>query len=150
VYGLPSSHSPQDPIGTGAESNWIFLIVTGGLRIAHFGDIGQKQLTEEQLNQLGRVDIAIMQFVNPRSDISVENGKGFMLMQQLDPKLIIPTAHAGLTALKVAKDHWPCFASDQEVLVLNPGKLPEKTSLLLLGNLSTIALEELGYVQWPE
>ena len=150
VYGLASAHSPQDPIGSGAESNWIFLILTNNLRIAHFGDIGQEQLTDEQLHQLGRIDIAIMQFINPRSDMSIESNKGFRLMQQLKPKLIIPTHHAGLPALQRANDYWPCFASDREKLALNPRKLPEKTSLLILGNLADIAVEELGYAQWPE
>ena len=150
VYGLPSAHHPQDPIGSGAETNWIFLVTTGGLRIAHFGDIGQNHLQDAQLKQLGRIDVAIMQFANPKSEMSVENRKGFMLMQQVGPRLVIPTAHAGLSALEKARTYWPCFATEQEELVLDSARLPKKTSFLVMGNLSSLALEELGYRQWPQ
>lgn len=148
IFGLPSVHRPQDPMGKGSETNWIFLIATGGLRIAHFGDIGQKQLNDEQLKRLGRIDVAIMQFSNPRSEMTIENRMGFKLMQQLRPRLIIPTSHAGLRALETARTYWPCFAMDTEELVLSPAQFPQRTSLLVLGHLATLALDELGYKQW--
>jgi hypothetical protein len=34
----------------------------GGMRFAHFGDLGQDSLSQEQLAALGKVDVAFAQF----------------------------------------------------------------------------------------
>lgn len=91
IRGIASSHGDVLSFKDEGGSNYIFLIKIGDIRIAHFGDIGQEKLTEEQLKLLGRIDIAITQFANPYADMDIENKKGFNLMAQLNPKIIIPT-----------------------------------------------------------
>lgn len=151
AIGIPSAHHPRDPVSSNDCTHSIFLIEIGGLRIAHFGDIGQERLTDEQMKQLGEVDVAITQFVNERySDMTVENAKGFKLMQQLKPKLIIPTSHAGMAALKKAKEFWPCLARDADEILLTEKQLSGETRFLSLGSLASIAEEEFGYQPWPQ
>lgn len=90
VTGIASTHR-GDVIDKEVPDNVIYLFEVDGLRIAHMGDIGQEALTSEQLAQLGKVDVAIMQFHNGFSRYSAENGKGFKLMEQLKPQVVIAT-----------------------------------------------------------
>ena len=55
MRGIASAHTARDYEEFKPEggSNYIFIVDMGGLRIAHFGDIGQEYLTEEQLAALG-------------------------------------------------------------------------------------------------
>ncbi len=88
VYTIPSSHS-GDSIA--ASGNVIAVFEVDGLRIAHMGDIGQTALTGDQLKALGHIDIAFMQFENSYSSMSLSNEKGFNLIKQVKPSIIIPT-----------------------------------------------------------
>ncbi len=89
VTGIASSHLGDTIPST--PSNVIYVFEVDGLRIAHMGDIGQAQLTDEQLEALGTIDIAFMQFVNSYSGYSFSNEKGIKLIEQLKPQIIIPT-----------------------------------------------------------
>ncbi len=90
VRSIASSHN-NTPIVANAPDNVIYVFDVDGLRIVHMGDIGQDTLTPEQLKFLGKVDVAFMQFENSYSDMSIDNKKGFKLMEQLNPQIIIPT-----------------------------------------------------------
>lgn len=98
VTGIAAGHNEGDPFLPEGGTNYIFIIEMAGLRIVHFGDIGQNQLTSEQLKAIGRVDIALTQFSNSYSNMSIGNLKGFNLMDQVNPKLIIPTHMDAATA----------------------------------------------------
>ena len=103
IKGIKSAHGGTAPDG----SNYIYVIDMGGLRIAHFGDIGQEKLTQDQLDQLGEVDVALTQFENSYSAMSLANKKGFNLMEQVKPKLIIPThGNGNAEVIKYAIELW--------------------------------------------
>ncbi len=150
VIGIPSIHHPDDDINATHPTNTLFLVETGGVRIAHLGDIGQAELTGEQLGLLGRVDVLITQFDNERSLMTIENLKGFKLTQQIAPRLVIPTHHAGLTALTAARDYFTCRAQESGPIVLSSASLPSDTHFLILGNLASVALEDFGCISLPE
>jgi hypothetical protein len=105
----------------------------GGLRIVHFGDIGQPALTPKQAKAVGHVDVAITQFENTFSGIDVTNKKGFKLMEQLKPRLIVQT-HSSVAAVKYAATLWPVLYSKRPSVTLTAAELPKTTSLLLLGS----------------
>jgi L-ascorbate metabolism protein UlaG (beta-lactamase superfamily) len=107
----------------------------GGLRIVHFGDLGQDSLTQEQLNAIGKVDVAFMQFANSFSSMDVTNKKGFNLMDQVRPRLIIPT-HIDESATKYAIQKWPAFYWDQKSVPVTATGLGSETRLLFLGDMS--------------
>ena len=151
VTGIVSIHHPGDSMATPPYTNVIYLIETGGLRIAHLGDIGQRTFTEKQMQQLAGVDIVITQFANDTlSAMTVENGEGFRLAQHLSPRLIIPTSHTGLAALEKARTLWPCYATDAPFIVLERAALPATPRFLLLGDLAEIAVNELDFRRWLE
>ncbi len=45
IQGIASAHNAGDSLKPEGGTNYIYLLETGGLRIAHFGDIGQAALT---------------------------------------------------------------------------------------------------------
>jgi len=145
IKGIVSSHNAtEEPDG----SNYIFIIDMGGLRIVHFGDIGQDQLTEEQLNELGEVDIAITQFSNSYSDMDAENKKGFNLMEQVRPGLIIPT-HYDTDSLEYAIETWKVACiTGTNILTIKSSDLPEETTLIVMGQLAPVYKTTYGLSEW--
>jgi formylglycine-generating enzyme required for sulfatase activity len=132
IQGIPSAHNRNDSLKPEGGSNYIFVIETGGLRIAHFGDIGQEALTAEQLSALGQVDIAITQLANPYSDMNAANQKGFKLMEQVKPRLIIPT-HINYDTAQMATGRWQGLYSEAPSVFLCREDLSEETRILFMG-----------------
>lgn len=135
ITSIASAHNAKDPLQEKDGTNYIFILETGGLRLVHFGDIGQETLSAGQLAAIGAVDVAVMQFDNSYSDLSYLNKKGFNLMDQVKPRLIIPT-HTSLSANKMAAEKWSGFWSEAKTVKISRDLLPEKTSLLVLGDAS--------------
>lgn len=132
ITGIASAHNHGDRLLPRHGTNYIYLIETAGLRIAHFGDIGQEQLTSGQLVQLLPLDVAITQFDNPYSDMNMQNQKGFKLIEQIQPRLIIPT-HASPEALAQALQAWDGYAAFNQPVHLSAARLQPSTQLLLIG-----------------
>ena len=133
IRGIASDHNEGNDFRDEGGSNYIYIVDMAGMRIAHFGDIGQEALTPEQLKVLGKVDIAITQLANRWSGMSAENKKGFHLMDQLQPKLIIPTHIHDQACAKIAADKWLGYESYKKYLSLNTDKLPEATTIIFMG-----------------
>ncbi len=146
VRGIASCHFEQckeSDLKTEGGSNYIFIIEMAGLRIAHFGDIGQKALTSAQLSALGKVDIAIMQLENPYANMNAENKKALILMDQVKPRLIIPTHIFGSDCAKIAASKWDGHNSHKKFLSVGRDNLPKKTQIIFLsGNTFFLKLPE--------
>lgn len=87
VTGIASGHSSifmQD-----APSNIIYVYEIDGLRIAHMGDLAQNELTEEQLTQLGKLDVVFLPFSDV-SEYGFATAKTVKVLQQLQPKIVSP------------------------------------------------------------
>lgn len=123
IYSVLSSHNGDKISESG---NIIAVFEVDGLRIAHMGDIGQTTLTEEQLAELGEIDIAFMQFENSYSSMSLENEKGFNLIEQLNPKIIIPTHYTNNT-LPVLEEKYGEITKVENILEISKEDLPEDT-----------------------
>jgi len=142
ILGITSAHNSFDEIDLTKVSdpkkitNYIYIVDMGGLRIVHFGDIGQDALTEEQLAAIGEVDVAITQFHNPASNMNVDNRKGYNLMEQVKPHIIIPT-HNNNEASEYATTIWNCVYTDRLFISVGPEDIPEETTLVFIGKLAT-------------
>jgi hypothetical protein len=134
IKAIASAQFPSGEFKPKDGTNYIIIVDIGGLRIVHFGDIGQNELTHEQLEVLGEVDIAITQLNNPLSDMNITNMKGFNLMDQVKPKLIIPT-HTDLATLKYAVEKWKGYVHEGELTIGKADLLPE-TGILFLGRMA--------------
>lgn len=58
VVAIASEHDER--AGTQRGPNTIFAFGLDGLRVAHFGDFGQRELRDEQAEALGSIDLAIL------------------------------------------------------------------------------------------
>ncbi len=101
VYGVASSHKGNS-IDKTSPNNVIYVFELDGLRIAHMGDIGQDHLTIKQIQEIGKIDIAFMQFSNPFSGM-FNSDKGFILIEELKPHIIIPTHTNPKSTRKIGK-----------------------------------------------
>ncbi|MCX7038197.1 MAG: MBL fold metallo-hydrolase [Spirochaetes bacterium] len=135
IKSLPSAHNEGDLVQQGNGTNYIFVVLMDGFRIAHLGDIGQAALTEEQLAALGKVDLAVMQFDNSYSGIDSTNRKGFIVMLQLKPRLIIPTHNSSIAA-EYEGTLWPCFYTEKPSIKLRREILTDETRLIFMGKLA--------------
>lgn len=132
ILGIAAAHSQGDPLKPEGGSDYIFVVDIGGLRVAHLGDIGQRTLTAEQLDALGEVDVAVTQLENSFSQMDVKNKKGFDIVAQVDPRLVVQT-HSSMAAVQYAQTLWPVLYAERPAVALTSGRLPPTTSLLLLG-----------------
>jgi len=148
IQGIASAHNAGDRFKPQGGTNYIYLIEIGGLRIAHFGDIGQRTLTEEQLTVLGAVDIAITQINNTYSEMNAENRKGINLMEQLQPRLVIPT-HLNLDTVKLAVAQWDgYFAQSSSVKICKSDFGQDGTEFLLMGDAVDTMTKYVEMVEW--
>ena len=98
IYGIAANHAGffhfnnPDIFDKNDSDNYIYVYEVDGLRIAHFGDTGQDNLTQEQRAELGDIDIMITKFNNPVMTFFCSGDKRvFRLIKEVNPKIIIPT-----------------------------------------------------------
>lgn len=89
VTGVAASHS-SDPVNESRPGNVIYVYEVDGLRIAHMGDMGQDELTADQLEKLGQLDI-IFTVMSNETAFGFATEKSIKIIQQLNPKIVIPT-----------------------------------------------------------
>jgi L-ascorbate metabolism protein UlaG (beta-lactamase superfamily) len=145
ISGVASAH-----VGRGENSNTMFLIELGGLRIAHLGDLGQGQLTPQQLDALGKVDIAICLLststLSPDTSEQVFN-KISTIMAQLEPRVFIPT-HLDDSTLTLALETWKGAADTDVPTMIGRQDLPAEFTLLMLGDFAPTYQALYGLPEW--
>lgn len=147
---IPSAHQPGDKIADTKATNYLFLIETAGLRIVHFGDIGQDELLPWQLEKLGRVDIALMPLYNDFSIMDMFNLKAFNLMDQVKPRLIIST-HNGIDCARHAAKVWDGYFYEGTTITLRNSDLKTpKTKVLFMGDGAKAYGKMTNVPRWPQ
>jgi len=137
VTAIESFHDQSE--GKERGKNLIFKIEAEELQVCHLGDFGQKELTKEQLEKIGEVDVLMI----PVGGIYTISGKeATKIMSQLEPKIIIPM-HYTLPKLKVKLEPVEKFLKACGISSLTPqNKLkikkkdlsPEEAKIILLKN----------------
>jgi len=94
IQGIPGFH--DDSSGKERGEIVIFTIETEDISICHLSDLGQKELTPDQLKKIGQVDILMIPTGGTYTISSKETGK---IISQIEPKIIIPM-HYHLPKLK--------------------------------------------------
>jgi L-ascorbate metabolism protein UlaG (beta-lactamase superfamily) len=97
IRGIPAFH--DDSQGKERGKIVIFTIETEEMRLCHLGDFGQKELTPEQLEKIGNIDILMIPVGGVYTISAKEASK---IISQLEPKIIIPM-HYQIPKLKLKK-----------------------------------------------
>ncbi len=137
ITGIAAAHNQGDPFLPKDGSDYIFVVEVGGMRVVHFGDLGQDQLTSAQMKAIGRVDVAISQLGNAISGVDATNHRGFDQMSQVHPAVLIPT-HVdvevdGVTVVKLAASTWRTTYTLEPSVTLTRSQLPTSTTVLFMG-----------------
>jgi len=147
ITGIKAIHNMGDQYLSKGGTDYIFLIEADGVKIAHFGDIGQEKFTEEQLLLLKELDVALMQFENQYSGMPAGSDKGYNLMKQIAPKIIIPT-HVQDVSIKKACAMWKPFFSAKNGIKIPKGIQQDKTIFMLMGYNGSIYSKEPNAEKW--
>jgi len=94
IQGIPSFHDDKE--GKERGRNTIYVFEAEEMRFCHLGDLGQKQLTDEQLEKIDRVDVLMIPVGGKYTISSAEAQK---VISQIEPKVVIPM-HYALPKLK--------------------------------------------------
>ena len=78
----------------------IYTIKTEGIKICHLSDLGQKELSSEQLDKIGDIDILMIP-VGGTYTINAE--EAIKIMSQIEPKITIPM-HYKIPKLSIKLD----------------------------------------------
>ncbi len=131
VQGIDSFHDDVD--GKEHGRNTMFVIEAEDMRICHLGDLGQKQLTDDQLEKIGHVDILMIP-VGGKHTIS--SSEALKLIGQIEPKIVIPM-HYGLPKLKIDLEGVEAFLKAmgkketpvQDKLTIKASALPKESDM---------------------
>lgn len=94
VTSVPAWHDAAEGSERGASA--MFLIEVDGLRIVHCGDLGQRELTGEQLSQLGQVDVLL---IPVGGSYTVDGPQAAAIVRQVGARIVVPI-HYKTAALK--------------------------------------------------
>jgi L-ascorbate metabolism protein UlaG (beta-lactamase superfamily) len=131
IRGISSFH--DDTKGKERGPNTIYTIETEDMKFCHMGDFGQKELTDEQLEAIGSIDILM---IPVGGTYTIDASQASRIIGQIEPKLIVPM-HYALPKLTVELDAIDAFlkamgknsAEKQEKLIVKASSLPKEQSM---------------------
>lgn len=135
VTGVATYHDNQQ--GAERGKNTIYNVEVDGVKIVHLGDLGQKTLTEEQLEELGVCDILM---IPVGSVYTIDAKDAANVVTQLEPKVVIPMHYGGVEGLKVELEPVDNFLKEMAVdniepvakLSITKDKLPDEVEVVVL------------------
>ena len=97
IHGIQSFHDNSG----GAERglNTIYVIKAEEVTLCHLGDLGQEQLSEEQIDAIGEVDVLM---IPVGGQYTIDHKTAASVVTQIEPKFIIPM-HYQLPGLRLSK-----------------------------------------------
>ncbi len=128
VQGIPSFH--DDKGGKERGLNTIYVIEAEGMKFCHLGDLGQKELTDEQLEKIGQVDVLMIPVGG--GGFTIASGEAQKIISQIEPRIVIPM-HFALPKSKAKLDEVSKFlktmgkdaVTAQDKLVLKASAMPK-------------------------
>ena len=115
----------------------IYTIIAGGIRICHLGDLALEELSSEQMDQIGEVDILLVSVGGGKATDSKQAAK---IVKQIEPRLVIPMNY-NIPGLKAKQEDLQQFLNvmglesveSQNKLSIKKKDLPtEKTTVMVI------------------
>ena len=89
VQGIPSFHDDKE--GKEKGQNTIYIFEAEEMRFCHLGDLGQKLLTDEQLEKIDGVDVLM---IPVGGESTIDSSAAQKIISQIEPKIVIPMHYA--------------------------------------------------------
>jgi len=135
IKGIPGFHDDKE--GKERGEVVIYTIEAEGIKLCHLSDLGQKELTPEQLEKIGEVDILMIPVASSHSlDAKMAAG----IISQIEPRVVIPM-HYKIPGLNIDLDGVDKFlkvmgaesAQKEKKLKITKSSLPaEETKVIVL------------------
>lgn len=135
VVGVASFHDSKSGFERG--KNTIYNFKVDKMNICHLGDLGQENLTDEQVEEIGNTDILL---IPVGGYFTIDATLAVKIVAQLEPKIIIPmhyrtneTKIEGLSGVeKFLKEMGKENIEPISKLTVIPDKLPEEAQVVVL------------------
>lgn len=138
IEGIHSFHDKSQ--GKERGENTIYTIETEGIKLSHMGDFGEEELNNEQLEEMGDIDILMIP-VGGIYTISAKEAR--RIVSQIEPKIVIPM-HYAIPGLKLKLDSLKKFLDAFGLKKIEPQKkLSIKKKDLSFEETKVIVLEPL-------
>jgi len=105
IQGIPSSQ------------NTIYVLEAEGIRFCHLGELGQKELTDDQLERIGSIDVLMISATDEAQKI----------IGQIEPKVVIPMDYEN--ASKFLKTMGKNAVTPQEKFIVKDSTLPKEGAM---------------------
>jgi len=135
IQGIQSFHDNVQ--GKERGENTIYTIEAEDLKLCHLGDLGQKELTDEQLEIIGEVDILLI----PVGGVYTISAKEALnVMSQIEPNITIPM-HYQIPKIKNKLDGLDKFLNSLGIKSMTPENklsikkkdiIPEEAKIIIL------------------
>ncbi|MBU3895978.1 MBL fold metallo-hydrolase [Patescibacteria group bacterium] len=107
----------------------IYTMEAEGLRFCHLGDLGQKELSSDQLDQIGLIDVLM---IPVGGTYTISGQEAQKIISQIEPKMVIPM-HYDIKGLELKLDGVDKFLKaigkhsviPQEKLLVKSNSLPK-------------------------
>lgn len=137
ITGINSYHDNSS--GSERGLNSIFHLLMDNLDIVHLGDLGQRELTEKQVAEIGQTDIL---FIPVGGVYTIDAKAASNIVSQLEPRIIIPI-HYKIEGLKFDLEPVENFLKEMGVeapvpqprLSITKEKLPEEPQVVVLSKI---------------
>lgn len=103
IQGIECFHDESQGRERGRTTT--FIIEGDEMKLCHLGDLGQKELTPDQLEKIGNVDILMIPVGGVYTISAQEATK---IISQIEPKIVIPM-HYHIPKLKIKLDNFDKF-----------------------------------------
>lgn len=85
MQGIPSFHDDKE--GKERGLNTIYVFEAEEMRFCHLGDLGQNQLTDEQLEKIDSIDVLM---IPVGGEYTIDSSIAQKIISQIEPKIVIP------------------------------------------------------------
>ncbi len=132
IKGIPSFH--DDKGGKERGKNTIYVIEAEDMKFCHLGDLGQQQLTDDQLEQIDGIDVLMIPVGG--AGYTIDSSAAQKIIAEIEPRIVIPM-HYALPKLKVDLDDVAKFLktmgkqaiAPQDKLVVKESALPKEGAM---------------------
>ncbi len=127
VTGVASSHDGKE-IGEG-NKNTIYVFKTEDISVCHLGDLGQKSLSDSQLEAVNGVDVLM---IPVGGNYTISGKEALDIISQIEPRIVVPM-HYKIPGLSIdisdvsefAKAEGISAETAKDVLKIKAASLPE-------------------------
>jgi L-ascorbate metabolism protein UlaG (beta-lactamase superfamily) len=134
IVGVESFHDNKN--GEERGLNTIYSIETEDIKLCHFGDLGQDELSEKQNEAINGPDII---FIPVGGKYTIGGTRAANIVNQIEPKIVIPM-HYKIPGLKVDVEPVDRFLKEMgagkkeavDKLTIKKKTLPEQTEVVVM------------------